>query len=150
MNENQREKLRKMLQERTHKIETLKHFDELFDLFAHKDLKNAINALNIELYKVTNETLRLFFEDPYEIALSRYFVMVQLISENNRRNQFFLDNTRHFPSIIFEGNEITGKVRITKKIKENSNSSKEVELIQLNDISVYDILIDFIDSVYKQ
>lgn len=150
MNDKQRERLAKMLRERSHKIEILKHFDEYFDIFTHRVLKNAINDINQELFEVTNESLRLFFEDPYNIAHSRYYVMVQLIAESNRRHQFFLDNTRHFPSLIFEGNELTGKVKIVSKIKENGNSGKEVELKQLNEDSVYDILIDFIDSVYKQ
>ncbi|SHH78732.1 hypothetical protein [Winogradskyella jejuensis] len=150
MNDKQRERLTKMLQDRSHKIEILKHFDEYFDRFTHRVLKNAINEINSELFEITNESLRLFFEDPYSVNHSRYYVMVQLIAESNRRHQFFLDNTRHFPSLSFEGNEITGKIKITTKIKENGSSGKEIEIKQLNEITVYDILIDFIDSVYKQ
>jgi len=150
MNNKQRERLVKMLQDRSHKIEILKHFDEYFDTFTHRVLKNAVNEINSELYEVSNESLRLFFEDPYSNEHSRYYVMVQLISESNRRGQFFLDNTRHFPSLSFEGNGITGKIKITTKIKESASSGKEIEIKQLNDITVYDILIDFIDSVYKQ
>lgn len=149
MNDEQRERLVKMLKERRGKIEILKHFDEHYEMFANRVLKNAVNDINQELFDFTNESLRLFFEDPYSIANSRYYVMVQLIAESNRRRQFFLDNTRHFPSLTFEGNELTGKIKITTNTIENKSSSKEVDLRQINNVFVYDILIDFIDSVYK-
>ncbi len=149
MNDKQRERLLKMLHDRSHKIEILKHFDQYFDTFTHRVLKNAVIEINSELFKITNESLRLFFEDPYNIVHSRYYVMVQLMAESNRRGHFFLDNTRHFPSLSFEGNEITGKIKITSKIRESSSSGEEIEIKQLNEITVYDILINFIDSVYK-
>ena len=92
MNDKQEQKLITLLKERSKKIESIRNFDEYFQRFAHYTLKNVVNNVNQKLGDFTNESLRLFFEDPYELKRSQYFVMVQLISEHNRRSHFFLDN----------------------------------------------------------
>jgi len=150
MNQKQKEKLQQMLQKRSQKIDSIRHFDEFFDRFSHSTLKRAITEINDNLSGLTGESLRVFFEDPYEDVRSRYFIMVQLISEHNRRNHFYLDNTRHYPSLSFEGNEISGKIKISTKIQKDAKSSTEIEIDQLIDSNkVYDILINFLDQVYK-
>lgn len=150
MNQKQKEKLLQMLRKRSLKIESIRHFDDFFNRFSHMILKKAINEINESLSDLTSESLRVFFEDPYEDVRSRYFIMIQLISEQNRRNNFYLDNTRHFPSLSFEGNEISGKIKILTKIQEDSKSSTEIEIDQLIEGNkVYDILIDFLDKIYK-
>lgn len=149
MNDKQEQKLITLLKERSKKIESIRNFDEYFQRFAHYTLKNVVNNVNQKLGDFTNESLRLFFEDPYELKRSQYFVMVQLISEHNRRSHFFLDNTRHYPSLIFEGDDISGNIKITTKIKENAWSSSEKEVSLLTEDFVFDILIKFLDEVYK-
>jgi hypothetical protein len=149
MDNNKIQKLEKLLQERSKKIESIRHFDEYFERFAHFQLKNILNEVNNKLYDYTNESLRLFFEDPYEVVKTRHFVMIQLISEHNRRNHFYLDNTRHFPSLTFEGDEISGTVKITTKIKADASSGTELEISALDEDRVFDLILKFLDNVYK-
>ena len=74
--------------------------------------------------------------------------MIQLIPENSRRNSFYLDNTRHFPSLIFEGDEIKGSVKISIKIKK-SVSGTEMEIGRLDEDKIFDIIYQFLDKAYK-
>ncbi|MAQ39631.1 hypothetical protein [Mesonia oceanica] len=149
MDINKIQKLEKLLQERSKKIESIRHFDEYFERFAHFQLKNILNEVNNKLYDYTNESLRLFFEDPYDVVKTRHFVMIQLISEHNRRSHFYLDNTRHFPSLTFEGDEISGTVKITTKIKANASSGSELEIGALDEDKIFDLILRFLDNVYK-
>lgn len=148
MVDNKLQKLENLLQERSKKIESIKHFDEYFHRFAHVQLKELLSTINHKLYNHTNESLRLFFENPYEEVKTRYFAMIQLIPEQNRRNSFHLDNTRHFPSLIFEGNEINATIEISTRIK-SSKPITEIEIEQLNEDKLFDIIYTFLDQVYK-
>lgn len=149
MNDIQKQKLETLLRDRKLKIEFIRNFDEYFDIFVHRTLKNVVSEINSQLIDASNEILRVFNDDPYEKSGSRYFAMVQIISESNRRNHFYLDNTISFPSISFIGNELTGKVKVSTKIKEGPTKSREHEIKELNDVLTADILIEFISTIYS-
>lgn len=150
MDENQKRKLVNLITQRGKKMESIERFSEYFEIFARKTLKNAVLDINDLLMNNTNESLKLFLEDPYNHNRNtRYFVMIQLIY-GNRLNSFFLDNTRHYPSLIFEGDELTGKIKVTTKIKENAFSSSETDISNLNVNNTYDMVINFIENIYKQ
>lgn len=148
MDANQKQKLIELLNQRSKKIESIQHFDEYFDKFTRYLLKNVINEVNEVLMTKTNESLRIFLEDPYEPSKSRYFVMLQLMSDHHRKNNFFFDNSRSLPSLIFEGDEFNGKVKVWTRIKDKKIGS-EFEIDKLNEHKTFDILISFIDNIYK-
>ena len=65
------------------------------------------------------------------------------------KSHFYLDNTRHFPSLTFEGDEISGTVKITTKIKANASSGSELEIGALDEDKIFDLILRFLDNVYK-
>lgn len=148
MDINQRERLINLLQQRSKKIESIKHFDEYFDKFIRHTLKDVIIEINEILIQKTNESLRVFLEDPYEETKSRHFVMVQLVPEPHRRNTFLFDNSRNLPVLLFEGDEYSGKVKVWTRIKDKKVGS-EFEIDKLNEHKTFDIVINFIDNIYK-
>ncbi len=148
MDLSQREKLIELLNQRSKKIESIQHFDEYFDKFTRHSLRNVIAEVNDILMTKTNESLRIYLEDPYEPSKVRYFVMIQLMSENHRKNNFFFENSKSLPSLIFEGDEFNGKVKVWTRIKDKKSGS-EYEIDKLNEQKIFDLLISFIDNIYK-
>jgi hypothetical protein len=149
MDEIQRKKLLSLVTQRADKVQSIERFNEYFSVFVRQHLRMAVSEISSLLISTTNESLKLFLEDPYKISNTRHFAMIQLVYGNNL-NTFFLDNTKHFPSLIFEGDEFTGKVKLTTKIKENAFSSTELEIIKLDERLTYELLINFLDQIYKQ
>jgi len=69
---------------------------------------------------------------------------------NSRRNNFFLDNTASNPSLLFEGDEFTARVKSTIQFESKINKSFEHEIIKLNDEDyVTGIVLDFLDKIYS-
>jgi hypothetical protein len=148
MDNTQREKLIALLNQRSKKIESIQNFDEYFDKFLRQILRNVMLEVNDILMEKTNESLRIFLEDPYENSKTRHFAMLQLIPESHRRNSFLFDNSRNLPSLIFEGDEFSGKVKVWNRIKDRK-SGTEFEIDKLTEHRTFDIIISFIDNIYK-
>ena len=148
MDNSQKEKLIELLNKRSKKIESIQHFDEYFDKLVRQSLRKVVSEVNDILITKTNETLRIFLEDPYEPSKVRFFAMIQLMSEQYRKNNFFSDNSKSMPSLIFEGDEFDGKVKIWTRIKDRKTGSL-YEVDKLNEQKIFDILISFIDEIYK-
>jgi hypothetical protein len=150
MNSNQLQKLELLLSKRKQKVESLNNFDAYFEIFSYSILKQVSKDINERLETSSNEGIRIFNEHPYENRRTRYFVMLQLISSSYKRNNFFLDNTTSFPSLLFEGDEFRGKVKSTINFEGKINSFTEHDVIHLiNEDYVTEILINFLDTVYS-
>jgi len=150
MNNKQLLKLSALLTKRQEKIESLNNFGEYFEKFSYSTLKKVVSIINDKLEAFSNEGLRIFYDNPYENKRTRNFVMVQLISSSYRRNVFLLDNTMSFPSLLFEGDEFTGRVKATTSFESKLNQSVEYEIIRLTDEDyVSDIVLDFLDTIYS-
>jgi hypothetical protein len=153
MNNKQKEKLELIIAKRMNRIESLNFFGQYFEEFAYSVLKKAIYVINARLEGITAENLRIFYENPYENKRNRFFVMVQLFSNtynNNQRSNFLLDYTQAFPSLLFEGDEFTGKVLSSIKFENKINLVREIEITKLKDEdTVNEILIDFLDKIYS-
>lgn len=150
MNNKQLQKLELLLSKRQQKVESLNNFDAYFEKFSYSILKRVSMEINERLEPLSNEGIRIFNEHPYENRRTRYFVMLQLISGHYKRNNFFLDNTTSFPSLLFEGDEFSGRVKSTINFEGKINSSTEYEIIHLiEEDFVTEIVINFLDTVYS-
>lgn len=151
MDEKNLSKLTQLIRDREKTLKVIRVFDDLFFQFSRAILKNSVLSINNELIKYTDDNLKLFYDDPYEIRRNNYFVLVQLFIAT-RSNDFFLDSTRNNPSIKFEGIELSGKVRVSTKIQ-NEEKFKDfamVEMQLLNEEKTTELLIRFIESVYSK
>lgn len=143
-------KLQKLIDKRRQKLESVNNFYDYFEKFAFINLRTVVQYIDDELEMNTNESLRIFSEDPYENVSSRYFVMVQLFINSQRRNKFYLDNTENFPQIKFEGDEFSGTVKSTITFGKKLNKSKEYSVDQLtSEKFVFDIMLNFLETVYN-
>lgn len=150
MNVKQTQKLEQLLDKRKQKLESINYFAEYFEEFSYSILKRVVSNINSRLDEFTNEGLRVFFENPYENKRSRFYVMVQLISNHHRRNNFYLDNTNAFPILSFEGDEFTGKVTVIYNFENKINKKSEYDIVALkNEETVADIILDFLDKIYS-
>lgn len=150
MNNKQIQKLEYLLAKRKQKIESLNNFDAYFEKFSYSILKRVTIEINNKLEIINTEGLRIFNEHPYENRRTRYFVMLQLLPGSYRRSNFFLDNTTSFPSLIFEGDEFTGKVKSTISFDSKLSMTSEYEIVKLTeDEFVSEIVINFLDTIYS-
>lgn len=144
------QRLNSLLDQRMSKIEGVRNFYEYFEKFAYLYLKDVVRTIDNELEVKTNESLRFFSENPYEKVSSPFFVMVQLFTNNYRRNSFLLDQSENFPLIKFEGNEFSGNVKATIVFGDKVNKSKEYSISDLNNRDkVFEIMINFLDVIYN-
>ena len=144
------EKLNQLLDKRRSKLESVSNFYEYFDKFAYLYLKEVVMIIDDELENKTNESLRIFSENPYDRTESRFFIMVQLFMRSHRRNTFFLDNSENHPMIKFEGDEFTGNVKSTISFGSKLNRTKEYPVMELNDKNkVFEIMLNFLDTIYS-
>ena len=144
-------KLTQLIKDREKTLKVIRVFDDLFFQFSRAILKNSVQSINNELIKHTDDNLKLFYDDPYEIRRNNYFVLVQLFIAT-KSNDFFLDSTKNNPSIKFEGVELSGKVKVSTKIQ-NEEKFKDfamVEMQLLNEEKTTELLIKFIESVYSK
>ncbi len=144
------EKLNQLLAKRSSKLESVSNFYEYFDKFAYLHLKEVVMKIDEELESKTNESLRIFSENPYDRTESRFFVMVQLFMRSHKRNTFFLDNSENHPTIKFEGDEFTGTVKSTISFGSKLNRSREFPVVELNNRDkVFEIMVTFLDTIYS-
>ena len=144
-------KLSQLIKDREKTLKVIRVFDDLFFQFSRGILKQSVQSVNNELIKHTDDNLKLFYDDPYEIRRNNYFVLVQLFI-STKSNDFFLDSTKSNPSIKFEGLEFSGKVRVSTKIQ-NEEKFKDfamVEMQLLNEEKTTELLIKFIEIVYSK
>ena len=150
MNAKQNERLGQLLDKRRQKLESINYFGEYFEEFSYSILKNTVNDINFRISEFNNEVLRIFYENPYENKRSRFYVMVQLVSNHHRRNSFYLDNISNFPTISFDGDEFTGTVMVRYNFENKINKKFEYDISNLkNEETVIDILLDFLDKIYS-
>lgn len=150
MNSKQKEKLEVILIKRNQNIESIRFFDDFFDRLTFEIIKKAISEINDSLMTSSNEMLRIFNDNPYEHIKSRYFVMIQLFTEIDRRRSVFFENTTNFPSLIFEGNEFKATVNTYIKINDKKESEKSFLITELlNSDKVYDLLIEFLEKSFN-
>ncbi|GGE49245.1 hypothetical protein EV200_10917 [Pedobacter psychrotolerans] len=150
MNEKQEVKLNQLLEKRIKRLESINYFAEYFEEFSYSILKKAVIKINEKLQAYTQEALRVFFENPFENKRTRFYVMIQLISNNHGRNNFYLDNTMNFPTIEFEGDEFTGKVLVKYSFENKIKSQKEYDMNHLRDDSyASEIILDFLEKIYS-
>ena len=150
MNNKQIQKLDALVSKRQEKIESLNNFGMYFEKFSYSILKKVVTIINNKLESFSNEGLRIFYDNPYENKRTRYFVMVQVTLGSNKRNTFLLDNTISLPSLLFEGDEFTGRVKSTSSFESKINKTAEHEIIRLTDEDyVTDITLDFLDKIYS-
>lgn len=147
--ENQR-KLDEILKKREQKMQSVHNFHEYFEKFAFYNLRKVVEKIDFELNVRTGESLRYFNENPYEKINTRFFVMVQLLTNSYRRNNFYLDNTENFPLIKFEGDEFRGVVVETISLGKQLIRNKEYQISQLNSEEfVFEIIVNFLEVIYN-
>jgi len=151
MNHIHREKLSRLLMERRDRIESLRHFEEHYEMFIHHILRSILEEINMQLNEVTGDQLKLFFGDPYDEQKSRFFSMVQFIIGRRRNKEFYLDKSKLYPSLSFEGNEMNGKLLIKQKLQNSEvyEPIYETDMALIDESRISDILIEFIDKVYR-
>lgn len=137
-----------LLNKRSDKIESIQNFEDHFDKFVRYTLMNVVEKVNDVLTPKTNESFRIFLENPYETSKARYSIMVQLMSEQYRKNSFQFDNSKNLPSLIFEGDEFTGSVKVWTIFK-NKKFGSYYDIDKLDESKTFDILLEFIDDIYK-
>ncbi|QQM28269.1 hypothetical protein [Elizabethkingia sp. M8] len=150
MNTKQQERLNQILKKRSENIESIRFFEDYFEKLTYGIIKKAISEINDSLMMSSNEMLRLFNDNPYEHTRGRYFIMIQLFTETDRRRSVFFDNTNNFPSLIFEGNEFKANVDTYIKINEKKENLKSFPIAELiSGDKVYDLLIDFLEKSFN-
>ena len=151
MKNEHKEKLNKLLEERRERIKSLRHFNENFEMFVHEMLIRIVDELNLEIHDLTEDRLKLYMGDPYENSKRRYYVLVQFMIGGHRRQDFYLDNTKNYPALSFEGNEVNGKIEIGQKLVNEDSFKKLYDTIAdgIDEDKIIEIFINFIDQVYK-
>lgn len=149
MDHNQEERLNSLLSKRRDVIESLRFFDEYFERLVFFELKDVVSEINQRLMMASNEMLRIFNENPYEHSKTRYFSMIQLFTENDRKRGMFFDKTYNYPSLIIEGDEFKANVNIYYRINEKKENNKVFpisELLRNGRSKLYDIIIEFLEK----
>jgi len=152
MNERYQTKLRQLIAQRADNMKAIRQFDELFFKFADYILKEVVKEINYELQDGgTDDILKLMFDDPYSNKRNPYYVQVQYFVGINRRD-LFLNNTKNNPAILFEGYDFNAKVKISFKTQndENFKLHKEIPIQLLTQEETINILIAFLENVYKR
>lgn len=150
MKKETREKLEKILVDRSKNIESIREFDELFFRFSRRILKDSVMEISSALERATGEFLKIFKDDPFEFNNSRYFTMVILNSRTNNRLIEFHTNEAN-PSLKFEGKEINGRVVVSQRLIDD-NRFKEVgvfPIIELTEEKTTELLVNFVENVFK-
>lgn len=151
MEQKNSQRLRSLIDKRRESINAIRQFDELFFEFARYRLKEVIQQINFELERSTDDTLKIFYDDPYDNRRASYYALVQLFIGSNKF-EFFLDNTKNNPSIKFEGLEFNAKVKVSLKLQ-NEDKFKDLREYQIQELSyetIETLLVDFIEKVYNR
>lgn len=148
MNENQKQKLDSLLKTRKAKAEAIKNFYDYFEIFTDV-LRSCVFDIDQKLRETTYESLRIFFENPYKNSKSRNFVMVQLLLDSHKRNNFFLDNTENFPVLQFEGDEFQGNIKVSIVFNKITKvKDYDITSLQSKD-NINEVLINFLETIYE-
>lgn len=148
MDDKQKKKLEALLEDRAKKMENIRRFDEYFEKFSRLILKEVVQKVNSFLESSTQENLKLLYDNPYHIQTSRYFVMLQMIY-GIQYNSYYFNQSESYPSLIFEGDETTGKVKVSMKSKSSTTGKAEIDVSSLTDDKVFEIIVDFIEFATK-
>lgn len=143
-------KLQDLIEKRKEDLISVRQFDELFFKAMRFDLREVIIKISSILEKSTDDSLKLFYDDPYEFTKTPHFSMVQLFIGSNKG--FFLDNTQRNPSIKFVGQEFNAKVKISIKLQnqEKFKEIREVNIQKLTQDYLLTVIVDFIEQVYSK
>lgn len=150
MNNETKDRLRKILQERRKNLRSIHEFQELFFTFSRKILRNVAEDISHYLEMETDDFIKVFKDDPVEFNNTRYFAMVILNSRARSRMIEFNSNETN-PSLKFEGKEINGRVVVSQKLIDDKKY-KEVgvfPIAELTEEKTSELLVDFIESAFK-
>jgi|GEM_PF-1825232 len=151
MDQKNSDKLAALVNKRKENINAIRQFDDLFFEFARYRLKQIVQQINMEIEKATDDTLKIFYDDPYEFRKNPYYTLIQLFIGTSKF-EFYLDNTRNNPALKFEGQEFNAKVKVSVKLQneEKFKDLKEYPIQELTDSTTESILIDFIEKAYNR
>lgn len=150
LNELSLKRLQELIEKRKEDLKSVKQFDDLFFKAMKMDLREVATTISNMLEKNTDDSLKIFYDDPYEYTRNPYYVMIQLFIGSHKG--FYLDNTQRNPSIKFEGQEINAKVKIFFKLP-NQDKFKEIREVSIQKLTrdyLSTIIIEFIDQVYNK
>jgi hypothetical protein len=144
-------KLQSLVEKRKEMMSSVRKFDDLFYKATKFELQEVVNKINNVLEKNTDESLKIFYDDPYDFSKLQYFTMIQLFV-GPLNHGFYLEKAQRNPSIKFEGQEFNAKVKIFFKFQnqEKYKEVKEVPVDKLNQEFLMTIIVDFIEQVYNK
>jgi len=148
--ENELERLENILVKKESKINELRNFESHFEEFAHRKLQKAILQVNNLLARHSYDQLKLFLDDPYDRTTNRYFAMVQFLFNKNDWDSF-LDDTERFPSLVFIGDDLKGRIMVQERsgTRIRSKLIAQDSIMEYNDELILKHLVDFVDRVYS-
>ena len=143
-------RLQELIDKRKEDLVSVKQFDELFYRAMKFEQREIVSTVSQMLERSTDDSLKIFYDDPYEFTRNPYYAMVQLFIGSHKG--FYLDNTQRNPAIKFEGQEFNGKVKIFFKLP-NQEKYKEIREVNIQKITrdfLSSLIIEFIDQVYNK
>ena len=143
-------RLEEIIEKRKEILVSVKQFDDLFFKAMKFDLKEVVLEISKLLERGADDSLKIFYDNPYEFVKTPYYTMIQLFIGAHKG--FYLDNTQRNPAIKFEGQEINAKVKISFKLpnQEKFKEIREISIQKLTKDYIASIIIDFIDQVYNK
>ena len=152
MDSNNASRLHRVLSKRVEDMQNVREFEPLFLVFSKETLKNVVLQINQYLASTTGDSLKMFFDDPYDHKRSFYYVMIQLFASGRQNFGVFLDETRNNPSIKFEGLEESGEVRVSMRINANEEfrSFNQLKIRSLDETQTTSLMVDFIEKIYNR
>lgn len=146
------DRLRELVRKRVENVQAVRQFEDLFYRFSQDKLKKVVREVNHQ-FEIggTDDLLKIYFDDPYQIRKSQYFVLVQLFVGSSKFD-YFLDNTKVNPSLLFEGLEFNAKVKVSYKLQneEQYRTLTEIPVQGLTEDEIQNIIIDFLERVYNK
>ena len=148
MDINRQKKLDDLISRRNDNLVNVQHFEELFYKAFRMKFRRIVEEINFELENKLGESLKIFYDNPYEATRNNYFAMLQYFTRGNKT--FFLDNTENNPAIMFEGVETSGKVKISIKTAGQTKFKifKEVPVTRVDDEFLFNTIVNFLEQIY--
>jgi hypothetical protein len=151
MNTKQQQKLNGVIARGFESRSGLKDFEIDFEKFSTIVLRRSVELINEQLQLAqSSDMLKIFFENPYAITTTRFFVMVQLFPTYTSSFQG-LNHSAANPSLIFEGNQFSKKVKVSQRsnslYKDVQDKTWPLEEL-LHSEKVVDLLIEFLENAY--
>lgn len=143
-------RLEHIIEKRRQNMSSIIDFGYRFNDLKNEILPEIIDLINQELRHGTNDLLKIFYDDPYNKRTARHYILVQLFSSNQDID--FLDGTANNPSLKFEGNEFSGKIVISYKLRNDASFKKQTEVFMDSfwGTAIEDVLLEFIENAYSE